>query len=100
MIQRHEIAHDEVRRHAVVSGRVQGVSFRYYTVQRASDAGLTGWVRNRADGSVELEVQGAAEAVAAFLDWVEAGPSYAQVTSVAVTERDLLDGQQGFDVVR
>ena len=49
----------KVRKHIYFYGRVQGVGFRYYAVQKAVQLGLAGWVRNRYDGSVEMEVEGA-----------------------------------------
>ena len=49
----------KVRKHIYFYGRVQGVGFRYYAVQKAGQLGLAGWVRNRYDGSVEMEVEGA-----------------------------------------
>lgn len=49
---------DKVRKHILFYGRVQGVGFRYYSVNKARQLGLTGWVRNLYDGSVEMEVQG------------------------------------------
>lgn len=48
----------KIRRHIIFYGRVQGVGFRYYSVNKARQLGLTGWVRNLYDGSVEMEVQG------------------------------------------
>ena len=48
----------KVRKHIYFYGRVQGVGFRYYAVQKANQLGLTGWVRNLSDGSVEMEVEG------------------------------------------
>ena len=48
----------KVRKHIFFYGRVQGVGFRYYSVNKARQLGLTGWVRNLYDGSVEMEVQG------------------------------------------
>lgn len=50
-----------VRKHILFFGRVQGVGFRYYSVNMATHLGLTGWVRNLYDGSVEMEVQGSEE---------------------------------------
>ena len=47
-----------VRKHIIFYGDVQGVGFRYYSVYKASSLGLTGWVQNLPDGSVEMEVQG------------------------------------------
>ena len=49
---------NKIRKHIVFYGRVQGVGFRYYSVNKARQLGLTGWVRNLYDGSVEMEVQG------------------------------------------
>lgn len=67
-----------------VTGRVQGVGFRYTTVQKASRLGLKGWVRNEGDGSVEIHCEGPPERIAALLDWLDAGgPSYAQIRGVS-----------------
>lgn len=48
----------KIRKHVVFYGRVQGVGFRYYAVNKANQLGLTGWVKNLPDGTVEMEVQG------------------------------------------
>ena len=48
----------KIRKHIVFYGRVQGVGFRYYAVNKANQLGLTGWVKNLPDGTVEMEVQG------------------------------------------
>lgn len=56
-----------VARHLMILGRVQGVFYRNWTVDAARGLGLTGWVRNRMDGSVEALVQGEADAVARFI---------------------------------
>jgi DNA ligase D-like protein (predicted 3'-phosphoesterase) len=69
-----------------VTGRVQGVSFRWYAVQEAQRLGVTGWVRNEPDGSVGLHAEGAAEAVDALLGFVHAGPRGARVAGVDVDE--------------
>lgn len=53
----------DIRKHLVFSGRVQGVGFRYRTVHIAQMLGLTGWVKNRGDGKVEMEVQGKREEI-------------------------------------
>ena len=50
----------KIRKHIVFYGRVQGVGFRYYAVNKANQLGLTGWVKNLPDGTVEMEVQGEA----------------------------------------
>ena len=70
------------RIHAQVTGRVQGVYFRQSTKEEARRLGLSGWVRNRRDGSVELEAAGKSVAVDALLDWLRHGPDLAIVQSV------------------
>lgn len=79
-----------VRIGIVVSGRVQGVGFRYFTHRAALRNGLTGWVRNSDDGSVIMEVQGSVLAVEQFKATVNEGPVLARVTKITVTEM-LLD---------
>jgi acylphosphatase len=71
-------------RHLIISGRVQGVWFRGSMAQEAQRLGVTGWVRNRADGSVEAMVAGTAEQVAAIMHWARRGPPNATVEHVAV----------------
>ncbi|GAA4174511.1 acylphosphatase [Gryllotalpicola koreensis] len=74
------------RVHAVVTGEVQGVGFRYAARARAQELGLAGWVRNLADGSVEVEAEGETGAVERMLAWLDRGPRAARLASVAVTE--------------
>ena len=73
----------EIRR-LVVTGLVQGVGYRYSMVMAAQRLGITGWVRNRRDGSVEAMIAGDAEAVAAMIAWARRGPAGAEVGQVAV----------------
>jgi acylphosphatase len=68
--------------HLTVSGRVQGVGFRWFVLQEADAAGVTGWVRNLPDGRVEVWIEGAAEAVRALEQAVARGPRHARVTAV------------------
>jgi acylphosphatase len=65
-----------------VSGRVQGVGFRYSTAIEAKRLGLVGWVRNRADGTVEVEAEGTDAAITDFLAWLDKGPPGASVLRV------------------
>ena len=71
-------------RHLIVTGQVQGVGYRYSMVASARRLAVSGWVRNRRDGSVEAMVAGNAEAVAAIIDWARHGPAGAEVAHVAV----------------
>ena len=68
----------------MIRGRVQGVGFRYSLQLEARRLGVTGWVRNRHDGSVEAVAQGPAEAVEALIAWSRHGPPAARVTDVEV----------------
>ena len=81
-------------------GLVQGVSFRAFTVDEARTRGLTGWVRNLPDGTVELEAQGDDAEVAALLAWCAHGPPAARVTDVAVDERTPITDERGFALRR
>ena len=69
-----------------IAGRVQGVGYRYWTEDTAGELGLTGWVRNRRDGSVEAVFSGAADNVAEVLRRCRRGPRGAEVSSVEVVE--------------
>jgi len=86
-----------VRRRVMVSGEVQGVSFRDGTRSEAEGAGVSGWVRNRDDGTVEAVLEGSDEAVSAVVDWCGRGPSGASVSDVAV-EEESPEGLSGFEV--
>jgi len=73
---------EELRLHAFVEGLVQGVNFRYYTVNRARSLGLTGWVANLRDGRVETVAEGPRDALEAFLAYLHEGPPSARVRHV------------------
>jgi len=71
-----------ITRQISVRGRVQGVGFRDALRREARRLGVTGWVRNRADGSVEAVLQGSPEAVEKIIDWARRGPPAARVAAV------------------
>jgi len=85
---------------AIVSGRVQGVSYRASTVDAAEARGLTGWVRNLPDGRVELEAQGDADKVDALIDWCKHGPPAARVDRVDSEPRDVIANETRFAIRR
>jgi acylphosphatase len=71
--------------HAYVHGRVQGVGFRYFVVQKAHTLALRGYTRNESDGSVEVLAQGPRPALERLLAYLRQGPAGAQVRDVRVT---------------
>ena len=75
-------------KHLTISGRVQGVGFRYHMCRVAIEFGVTCWVRNRRDGSVEAMVEGAPDAVEKIIAWARRGPGHAVVTAVEITAGD------------
>jgi acylphosphatase len=77
-----------VAKHLTISGRVQGVGYRASMIDEARRLGVSGWVRNRRDGTVEAVVAGTPDAVAAIVAWARRGPPGARVTDVAVAEAD------------
>jgi acylphosphatase len=74
--------------HVIVKGLVQGVAFREYTRRQAFTLELTGWVKNRADGSVEVLLSGPETAVEKMLKWLHQGSPYARVDEVISEEVD------------
>lgn len=85
------------RRRVVVHGEVQGVFFRDSTREEASRRGVSGWVTNRSDGSVEAVFEGDADAVAALVAFCREGPSRADVERVD-EESEEPEGLDGFHV--
>lgn len=88
-----------IRQRAIVHGQVQGVGFRYFAHREAGRRGLAGFVRNRPEGTVEIEIEGSTASVAKMLTWLASGPPSARVESLQVTEIDPL-GESGFRVTR
>jgi acylphosphatase len=73
---------DPKRVRAIIKGRVQGVSFRFYALQQARKLGLVGWVRNLDNGDVELVAEGKLQSLQSLLNWCEKGPPTARVERV------------------
>lgn len=87
------------RIHAIVSGVVQGVGFRFFTRYMAERFELNGFVRNRADGTVELEAEGPEEAISAFLKGLEADqPRAVHISGIKVEEIPATEDFGGFRI--
>jgi acylphosphatase len=85
------------RRRVVVHGFVQGVGFRFAVERAANSRGVVGWVKNRADGTVEAVFEGERQDVDALVDFCRSGPRGADVRSVDVVEESV-EGLAGFRV--
>lgn len=83
-----------VRKHIIFYGRVQGVGFRYYAVNKARSLGLTGWVENLYNGNVEMEVQGAEKDIQELLDYLSCR-KYVMITGME-SEEISLKREHGF----
>ena len=77
--------------HFWVSGRVQGVGFRFSARRRALELGLSGYARNLADGRVELLAQGKVASIDAFAEWLQRGPPTARVDTVQREPADIAE---------
>ncbi len=88
-----------IARDVTVSGRVQGVFFRGWTQEQAERLGVTGWVCNCPDGSVEAHLEGEEGAVNWLVDLIGDGPASARVANVRVREAEV-EGLKGFEVRR
>ena len=87
-----------VARRFVISGRVQGVGFRWFTHEAAQREGLTGWVRNLPDGRVEAFAEGEADALTRFEGAVRRGPGGARVQTVTVDTDDPSGAYKDFSI--
>jgi acylphosphatase len=90
---------DHKRVYARVSGKVQGVAFREYTRREAARLGLSGWVGNLPDGTVEVMFEGPEEQTAVLLAWLASGSPFAVVTRIESYEETLL-GETGPFIIR
>jgi acylphosphatase len=88
------------RVHLKVAGRVQGVYFRASALQQAQELGLTGWVMNCPDGSVEVIAEGARAKLDELIDWCRLGPSGARVTNVDIHWESPEHRFRGFTIKR
>ncbi len=85
--------------HVIVEGRVQGVFFRDYTQRKAKSLNLSGWVRNKSDGSIEVLLSGPPDSIDAMIDWFQEGSPQSRVTAVNVEEVILTEKLKGFEIV-
>jgi acylphosphatase len=87
-----------MRQRFLISGRVQGVGFRYFARRIATRLGIAGWVRNLPEGSVEAVAEGSPDALARFEDEMRSGPTLAVVDAVRATDSDPDEPLDGFEI--
>ena len=84
--------------HAIVHGRVQGVSFRYHTQLVAKSLGITGWVRNLPNGTVEVLGEGTADQIQNFIKFLKQGSPPARVNSIDMSENEASGRYSSFEI--
>ncbi len=85
--------------HAYVSGVVQGVGFRFFTIHRARKYHITGWVKNLYDGRVEIEAEGKKQNLILFIEDIKTGPSYGHVSGISEEWHEIaLPRYKGFSI--
>ncbi len=89
-----------IRVHIFISGKVQGVFFRSSTKDKAEELGISGWVRNLADGRVEAVFEGKEGSVKRMIEWCREGPEYARVKDVGVVSENYTGEFEGFALRR
>ena len=88
-----------IRRHILISGRVQGVCFRAEAKIRASRLGISGFIKNLEDGRVEATIEGEEKKVEKFVKWTKRGPMFAKVTNVEIMEENYKNEFSKFNIV-
>lgn len=87
-----------LRFHILVSGRVQGVGYRYFTKENAGKMGICGWVKNLPDGRVEAEIQGDEGLLLDFLSVLRRGPAFGRVRDIEKYEIPLDERELSFEI--
>ena len=88
----------KIRAHVIVKGLVQGVFFRQNLYERAKARDLTGWVKNREDGSVEAVIEGPQSKVKELVEWCKKGPTASRVEDVKITYEAFQDEFSDFEI--
>ena len=81
-----------------ISGRVQGVGYRYFVFQKANEMGITGWVKNSVDGGVIIMAQGIEAELKTFIDYLYVGPTRARVDRILTNKMQLVTVFDNFSV--
>ena len=88
----------EVQYELYITGRVQGVGYRYFAAQKANEMGIKGWVKNAVDGSVIVVAQGIEEEIKTFIDYLYIGPTRSRVDQISKVKFNTLSDFNNFSV--
>ncbi len=91
-------AENAVRRSITVSGRVQGVGFRFFVQQTARPMGITGWVKNLSDGSVTMEVQSSPEILDKLVERLKKGNGFSKIVQIKSNDLEVVKGEDKFGI--
>lgn len=87
------------RKYIIVTGRVQGVGFRYHAMNLAIEYHITGWIRNMQNGGVEMEVQGEPDAIRQFTENLDKDTHWIKINRLSMADMPcLVDGETGFRI--
>lgn len=87
-----------LRYHIIVSGTVQGVGFRYFTLYKASALNITGWVRNMSNGMVEINAQADKDTLSTFISMIRKGNGFSSVEDLSIKEIPVVTNEAKFKV--
>ena len=87
-----------LRYHIIVSGTVQGVGFRYFTLYKASALNITGWVRNMSNGMVEINAQADKDTLSTFISMIRKGNGFSSVEDLSIKEIPVVTDEAKFKV--
>ncbi len=89
---------NKVRAHVIISGRVQGVCYRMETQRAAKSIGVSGWIKNRFDGTVEAVFEGHKKQVDQIIEWCRKGPALARVSNIEIGWESVTGELRNFDI--
>jgi acylphosphatase len=87
-----------IQLHIIVSGKVQGVGFRYFSQMKAVQYGITGWAKNLADGSVEIVASGSKDQLDPFIEDLRVGNPFSKINNIEITESRIIEDYHSFTI--
>ena len=87
-----------IQLHIIVSGKVQGVGFRYFSQMKAVQYGITGWAKNLADGSVEIVALGSKDQLDPFIEDLRVGNPFSKINNIEITENGITEDYHSFTI--